>query len=149
VAQVIARALLAAGIATGVVACGGLARQQEPPAPSVMPQPLAIEPEPESEPQPQPQPQPPAPAPVEAPGTRYRCGDGNTVRVLFAGDTVQVEGLTGGAELLLLDAGGLTPQQTVFTSPRLRAEFGLGADGRDAAFHPLQPPGAPVHCRRG
>ena len=135
------RALLGAGIAAGLAACAGSVPQKEatPVAQPPQPQPVVVEPEP----------QPPAPVVVEAPGTRYQCADGTTVRVLFAADTVQVEGLTGGTELLLLDAGGLTPQQSVFTGPRLRAEFGLGADGRGAAFHPLQPAAGPVHCRRG
>jgi hypothetical protein len=42
--------------------------------------------------------------------------------------------------VLYRDAGGTTPQQTVYANPRLRAEFGLGATGREAILHyPLLP----------
>ena len=44
-----------------------------------------------------------------------------------------------GNDVLLRDAGGMTPQQTVYSNARMRAEFGLGASGREAI---LRYPGA-------
>jgi len=42
--------------------------------------------------------------------------------------------------VLLRDAGGTTPLQTVYTNARLRAEFGLGVSGREAILrYPLVP----------
>jgi hypothetical protein len=49
--------------------------------------------------------------------------------------------LTGprGRQELLRDAGGLTPQQTVYSNAEWRAEFGLGASGREAVLQTLKP----------
>ncbi|CAA9443344.1 MAG: FIG00931156: hypothetical protein [uncultured Ramlibacter sp.] len=82
-------------------------------------------------------------------GIRYRCEPGGAVFVLFANDTAEVDGLAQGSELLLRDAGGVTPRHSVYSNPRLRAEFGLGASGDEALLHPLQPAAPPVPCRRG
>ena len=41
---------------------------------------------------------------------------------------------TNGSDLLFRDAGGQGAQQTVYSNPRLRAEFGLGASGREAVL---------------
>ena len=70
--------------------------------------------------------------------------------VRFADDTATVEAGARGSEVLLRDAGGVTPQQTVYSNPRLRAEFGLGASGREAILRYLSPP-LVAHCvqRRG
>ena len=52
-----------------------------------------------------------------------------------------------GSDVLLRDAGGITPQQTVYSNARMRAEFGLGASGREAILrYPLAP--LVAHCVR-
>ena len=63
------------------------------------------------------------------------------------GDVVLLRGLPGGDERLGRDAGGLTPSQTVYSSATLRAEFGLGPEGRDALLHDLVSM-ADLRCRR-
>ncbi len=90
----------------------------------------------------------PEPAEPARAGIRYRCEQGGTVFVLFANDTAEVGGLAQGSELLLRDAGGLAPQHSVYSNPRLRAEFGLGAAAEEALLHPLQPAGPTVRCIR-
>jgi hypothetical protein len=78
----------------------------------------------------------------------YQCDTGQAVVVQDEGDTVLVSGLPGGEERLGRDAGGLTPQQSVFSGPTLRAEFGLDADARGMALQFLDRPEL-LHCRRG
>jgi hypothetical protein len=86
------------------------------------------------------------PAP-EPPGrTLYLCDTGQSVVVQDEGDSVLVSGLSRGEERLGRDAGGLTPQQAVFSGPTLRLEFGLGADGRQMLLQSLRPPEL-LHCR--
>ncbi|MFI5443812.1 hypothetical protein [Polaromonas sp. UC242_47] len=69
----------------------------------------------------------------------YRCEHGISFQVRFVDDSALLDG-TGGSEVLFRDAGGQGPQQTVYSSPRLRAEFGLGAQGREAQLsYPLLP----------
>jgi hypothetical protein len=87
-------------------------------------------------------------AEVAAPGTfKLRCDDGLELRLRMLQDEVHVEGLPTGREVLLRDAGGVTPQQSVFSSPRVRAEFGLGAQASEAVVHLLQPAPRDLHCR--
>lgn len=89
----------------------------------------------------------PAPPP-EPPGVaRLRCDDATELRVAFAGDEVRVAGLGAGEQVLLRDAGGETPQQSVFTNEVLRAEFGLGPDGREAHLQELRSQ-RQLHCVR-
>jgi hypothetical protein len=78
---------------------------------------------------------------------RYRCDHDIEFTVQFGDDTATVDAATRGSEMLLRDAGGLTPQQTVYSNLRLRAEFGLGASGREAILHYLSPP-LVAHCLR-
>jgi hypothetical protein len=70
---------------------------------------------------------------------RYRCDHDIAFTVQFGDDTATVDAGARGSEMLLRDAGGVTPQQTVYSNPRLRAEFGLGASGREAILHYLAP----------
>jgi hypothetical protein len=86
------------------------------------------------------------PAGTASGALRFRCDDGRTLVAQLGADAVKLEGLPGGPEQLLRDAGGLTPRHTVYSSARLRAEFGLGEDGRSALLHPLQPAAATVRC---
>ncbi len=69
----------------------------------------------------------------------YRCEQGMQFTVRFVNDTAILKGARGD-DVLLRDAGGQGGQQTVYSSPRLRAEFGLGASAREAVLHyPLEP----------
>lgn len=69
----------------------------------------------------------------------FRCEHGINFQVRFVDDSALLDG-AGGSEVLFRDAGGQGPQQTVYSSPRLRAEFGLGAQGREAQLnYPLLP----------
>jgi hypothetical protein len=72
-------------------------------------------------------------------GPLYRCEHGIDFRVKFIDDTAVLDG-PGGHDILNRDAGGQGPQQTVYSNPRMRAEFGLGASGREARLHyPMLP----------
>lgn len=68
------------------------------------------------------------------PGELYRCDQALEFRVRFVDDSAIIDGPRG-LEVLLRDAGGLTPQQTVFSNARLRAEFGLGVNASEALLH--------------
>jgi hypothetical protein len=99
---------------------------------------------------PPPRPEPAIPAPLAVPGeslTRYRCGQGLEFTVGFDGDAGMVDAGPRGRQLLLRDAGGLTPQQTVYSNTQLRAEFGLGSAGNEAVLHYAAPP-LQVRCVR-
>lgn len=86
-----------------------------------------------------------------APGSRpsatpvYRCEQGLQFTVEFVDDTAVLKGARGD-DVLLRDAGG-EGTQTVYSNPRMRAEFGLGAGGREAVLrYPLLP--LVAHCAR-
>ena len=69
---------------------------------------------------------------------RYRCDGGMEFTVRFTDGTAILKGARGD-DVLLRDAGG-QGAQTVFSNPRMRAEFGLGANGREAVLHyPVAP----------
>ena len=95
----------------------------------------------------------PDPAPVAEPAppspatTSYECGDGTRLRVLPQGDVLVVEELPGGPYRLGRDAGGFTPEHTVWSGPQLRVELGLGPKGDVALVQSLYPPHT-VECRR-
>ena len=67
----------------------------------------------------------------------YRCEQGLQFTVRFVNDTAVLKGARGD-DVLLRDAGG-QGAQTVYSNPRLRAEFGMGAGGREAVLQYLQP----------
>ncbi len=68
----------------------------------------------------------------------YQCEHGIEFTVRFVDDTAVLDG-TRGKDILYRDAGG-QGAQTVYSNPRVRAEFGLGASGREAMLHyPLLP----------
>jgi hypothetical protein len=72
-------------------------------------------------------------------GAQYRCEHGIDFKVKFVDDTAVLDG-AGGSDLLFRDAGGQGAQQAVYSNPRMRAEFGLGASGREAVLrYPLLP----------
>lgn len=91
--------------------------------------------------------EPQATAPAAPPsGQRYRCEQDLTITVQLASDSATVDAGPRGREVLGRDAGGLTPRHTVYSGPRLRAEFGIGADGREALLHWLAPQPQTVRC---
>ena len=93
-------------------------------------------------------PEPPATPGAPAAGTqRYRCDQGIAFTVRFADDSAMLDAGPRGSDVLLLYAGGATPQQTVYSNTRMRAEFGLGASGREAMLRYAAPPLA-AHCVR-
>jgi hypothetical protein len=75
----------------------------------------------------------------------YRCDGGLEFNVRFGDGAATVDGTSGGSQVLLRDAGGATPQQTVYSNERMRMEFGLGEGGREAI---VREAGASdgVHC---
>ena len=82
---------------------------------------------------------PPAPASPVASLQRYRCDQNFEFSVRFTDDSAVIDAGSRGNDVLLRDAGGVTPQQTVYSNPRLRAEFGLGASGSEAILRYLAP----------
>ena len=69
----------------------------------------------------------------------YRCEHGIEFTARFIDDTAVLDG-TRGYDVLYRDAGGQGEQQAVYSNPRMRAEFGLGANGREAVVrYPLLP----------
>ena len=81
-----------------------------------------------------------------AEAARYRCENDVGFTVRFANDSATVNS-NRGYEVLLRDAGGLTPSQTVYSNLRMRAEFGLGTAGNQAILRYLLQPVA-VRCVR-
>jgi len=77
----------------------------------------------------------------------YRCEHGFEFTVRFVDDSAVLDAGSRGSDVLLRDAGGATPQQSVYSNLRMRAEFGLGASGREAILHyPMLP--LVSHCVR-
>ncbi len=77
---------------------------------------------------------------------RYRCENDIAFTVRFVDDSATINS-NRGYEVLYRTAGGLTPSQTVYSNPRMRAEFGLGATGREAILRYLLQP-VVVRCAR-
>jgi hypothetical protein len=78
--------------------------------------------------------------------TLYRCDNGTEFSVLFKDDRALLDG-SASRDVLDRDAGGVG-EQTVYSSPRMRAEFGLGPTGSEAVLR--FPPGTQVlRCARG
>lgn len=77
----------------------------------------------------------------------YRCNQAEGFQVTFGTDSAVLTGVRGRQELLR-DAGGLTPQQTVYSNASFRVEFGLGPEGRDAVLRVVKP-SAVLRCVRG
>ena len=75
----------------------------------------------------------------------YQCGQGLQFTVRFVNDTAMLKGARGD-DVLLRDAGG-QGAQTVYSNPRMRAEFGLGTSGREAVLQYLLQP-AMIRCIR-
>ncbi len=70
---------------------------------------------------------------------RYVCEQGIEFTVRVVDDTVVLDGARG-REVLYRDAPGLPPQRAAYSNARMKAEFGLGATGREAVVrYPLLP----------
>lgn len=91
----------------------------------------------------------PPPAPAAAPATsapagsgpaRYRCDHDIAFTVQHGDDSVTIDAGPRGRQTLWRDAGGVTPQQTVYSNERLKAEFGLGPAGQEALLRYAEPP---------
>ena len=82
---------------------------------------------------------------VMSPEPVYRCAQNLQFTVRFVNDTAMLKGARGD-DVLLRDAGG-QGAQTVYSNPRMRAEFGLGAGGREASLQYLVQP-LVVRCIR-
>jgi hypothetical protein len=78
---------------------------------------------------------------------RYHCDNDIEFTVRFVDDTAVLDAGAHGNDVLLRDAGGATPQQTVYSNARMRAEFGLGVSGGEAILRYASPALA-AHCRR-
>ena len=91
---------------------------------------------------------PATPASPAASLPRFRCEHDIEFTVRYADDTAVIDAGPRGREVLLRDAGGLTPQQSVFSNPRLRAEFGLGAGGKEAVLRYLAPAPLVAQCKQ-
>ena len=84
-------------------------------------------------------PAPPAkPALSGAPG--YRCDNAVQFTAVLGEESAALDMGARGTESLLRDAGGITPQQRVYSNSRIRAEFGLGSQGREAVLRYLASP---------
>ncbi len=97
---------------------------------------------------------PPAPSATRSPSApasgalpNYRCDNNVAFTVRFGDGTADIDAGPLGQEALLRDAGGLTPQQTVYSSTKLRAEFGLDPAGRGAKLN-YATPAVETRCLR-
>ncbi|QHI98720.1 hypothetical protein GT347_12395 [Xylophilus rhododendri] len=64
-------------------------------------------------------------------GTAYRCDNGVAVRVKETEGRATLQ--TGrGTEVLLRDAGGVGPQQAVYSNPQVRLQTGMDPEARGA-----------------
>ena len=77
--------------------------------------------------------------PVQPEAPFYRCQAGVDFTVRFVDDTAVFNG-SRGYEVLYRHAGGIGLGQTVYTNPRMRAEFGLGPTGHEAIVRYLLVP---------
>lgn len=77
--------------------------------------------------------------PQGAGGPEYRCEHGIAFSARFVDNSAVLTG-TGGHDVLYRDAGGQGERQSVYSNPRMRAEFGMGASGKEAILrYPLLP----------
>jgi hypothetical protein len=78
---------------------------------------------------------------------QYRCEKSFDFTVRFVDNSAMLDSGPRGRDVVYLDAGGQGPAQSVYSNPRMRAEFGLGAGGREAVLHYFQIP-LVVRCVR-
>lgn len=88
----------------------------------------------------------PGPLPASTSGDRsqaelrYRCDHDIAFTARFGDDSAVIDAGARGTETLLRDAGGVTPEQTVYSNTNAKVEFGLPPDGRGARLHWADPP---------
>lgn len=119
------------------VLLAGCAAVAPPPAPAPAPTPADAEPAASAVAAP-----PPDPA-------QHTCDGGRIVFLRFGEDSLVVEGADIGSAVLLRDAGGVGPRQSVWSNEKLRVETGLGDDGEQVHIQLLGVSGATWICRRG
>jgi hypothetical protein len=85
-------------------------------------------------------------SPSTATNVAYDCGQAPGFEITLGTGSAVLTGPRGRLELLR-DAGGLTPQQTVYTNEGFRLELGLGPQGQQAVLQTLQPASI-VRCKR-
>lgn len=112
----------------------GCASQRPAPAPSTPPAPP---------PEPVAPPPPPAPPPPRSALPHFRCDNDLAFSARFGDGSVDLDLGERGTETLLRDAGGTTPQQAVYSSTSMKAEF----DGDQATLRFVSPP-VTAHCTR-
>jgi hypothetical protein len=108
--------------------------------------PPALAPAPASAPVATPAP-PPAPTVSTPKLPHYVCGQDAAFDVRFGDGSAELLFASGESETLMRDAGGTSPQQAVFSSTRMKVEFGLDPDGRGAQLNVAQPP-VSTRCMR-
>ena len=82
-------------------------------------------------------PAPPAPVAAAKPALpHFRCEGGLEIDVRFGDGSAELLFASREPETLLRDAGGTTPQQTVYSNTSAKVEF----DGRDARLNLVAPP---------
>jgi hypothetical protein len=114
-----------------VVALGGCASPPPAQSPPLAPAPAAAPAAPAA---------PVEPAAPRPAAMRYQCDHDVNFTVEYGEDSATVDVSGHGHEVLPRDAGGVTPRQTVYSSEHMRAEFGLGADGKEAVLRYAEPP---------
>jgi len=92
-------------------------------------------------------PEPPAPAPSPAPAEpakpklpHFRCDNNVEFDMRFIDGSAELTFANREPATLLRDAGGTTPQETVYSSTDLKANFGLEPGGRGAKLNFAAPP---------
>ncbi|HEY8048334.1 MAG TPA: hypothetical protein VIE63_04120 [Ramlibacter sp.] len=85
--------------------------------------------------------------PKQAALPHYTCDGGIAFDVRFGDDDAQLAFNSRPPETLLRDAGGVTPQQTVYSNTALKAEFGVDPGGRGAKLRFADPP-LEANCTR-
>jgi len=83
---------------------------------------------------------PAGPLPSASTVAKYRCEHDIAFTVRFYNGSASIDAGARGMETLLRDAGGVTPQHTVFSSTTMKAEFGLEPEGRGAKLTYASPP---------
>ena len=86
-------------------------------------------------------PEPPAaPAATKPSLPHYRCATGIAIDVRFTDGSAELVFASREPETVLRDAGGVSPQETVYSSTKLKARFGLDPGGRGARLNFVSPP---------
>jgi hypothetical protein len=77
----------------------------------------------------------------------YACEQGPAFDVRFGDGSADIVFASGETVTLMRDAGGTSPQHTVYSSTRIKVEFGLDPDARGAQLK-IAEPALSAHCVR-